>query len=245
MAMATEKGQKGKKKGPTETLPRVHESRLSLVSGLNSMRAREKFEKLRKIQRSKKKADTSKPSEDVDRDKVGAMEVEPSGSSDTADLDGADLWDSVNDVAVRVGGSRIHGWGLFADQPFRKGDVVAEYVGEYIRNAVADAREKMYQERRIQDYQFRVDENLVIDATLHGGHGRYINHNCNPNCVARIVDGKAPNKHLKRVMIIAQRDIKPREEITYDYQVRLVRYQFWVTLFCWGAKILTLRLVSP
>jgi histone-lysine N-methyltransferase SETD1 len=128
---------------------------------------------------------------------------------------------AANEVAVSVQGSGIHGWGLFADQFFKKGDVVAEYIGEYVSLAVTEAREKMYQEQRIQDYQFRVDDQLVIDATMRGGHGRYINHNCNPNCVAKIIPGTPPNEHLKRVIIIAQRDIEPREELTYDYQFPL------------------------
>jgi histone-lysine N-methyltransferase SETD1 len=131
-----------------------------------------------------------------------------------------DVPDSIGEVGVSVRGSSIHGWGLFAEQPFKAGDVVAEYVGEYVSHAVADAREKMYQERRIQDYQFRADE-MVVDATMKGGHGRYINHNCDPNCLAKIVEGRAPNRHLKRVIIIAQRSIKAREEITYDYQFPL------------------------
>eukprot|EP00980_Cylindrotheca_fusiformis_P010383 scaffold2308_cov103-Cylindrotheca_fusiformis.AAC.2 len=124
-------------------------------------------------------------------------------------------------AAVAVRGSRIHGWGLYADQPFHSGDIVAEYIGEYVSHAVTEAREKMYQTQRIQDYQFRLDERLVIDATMRGGHGRYINHNCSPNCVAKIIAGEAPNEHLKRVLIVAQRDIKPREELTYDYQFPL------------------------
>jgi len=128
---------------------------------------------------------------------------------------------SVDTEKVSVRGSQIHGWGLFADYPFKKGEVVAEYIGEYISNAVADAREKYYRKRRIQDYQFRVDGNLVIDATLKGGHARYINHSCSPNCVAKIVNGKQPNEHLKRVMIVSQRDIQSMEELSYDYQFPL------------------------
>lgn len=129
---------------------------------------------------------------------------------------------SAADAAVSVRGSRIHGWGLFADQNFKKGDVVAEYVGEYVTMAVADAREKIYQEQRIQDYQFRLDDGcLVIDATKKGGPGRYINHNCKPNCYAKILPGEPPNERLRRVMIIAQRDIDAREEISYDYQFPL------------------------
>jgi hypothetical protein len=133
--------------------------------------------------------------------------------------------DSVDPVAceamVSVKGSGIHGWGLFSDHPFEKGDIVAEYLGEYISDAVADVREKYYRKRRIQDYQFRVSDSIIIDATLKGGYARYINHSCNPNCVTKIIEGEPPNKHLKRVMIIAERDIDATEELTYDYHFPL------------------------
>ena len=66
-----------------------------------------------------------------------------------------------------------------------------------------------------------MDEKLVLDATMKGGSGRYINHNCTPNCLAKIIPGEAPNEHLKRVIIIAQRNIGITEEITYDYQFPL------------------------
>lgn len=121
-------------------------------------------------------------------------------------------------TSVTVRGSQIQGWGLYADHSFQKGEVVAEYVGEYVVNPVTDRREKIYTEGRIQDYQFRVSANLVIDATKHGGFARYINHSCDPNCVAKIVDVEAPNQHLKRVIVSSQRAIEAGDEITYDYQ---------------------------
>jgi SET domain/Bromodomain len=130
-------------------------------------------------------------------------------------------YENVQEVCVSVRGSKVHGWGLFADQPFKSGDVVAEYVGEYISSALVDNREKSYQEQRIQDYQFRLDDKLVIDATMQGGHARYINHNCAPNCVTRIVSGESPNEHLKRVFVLAQQHIKINEELSYDYQFPL------------------------
>jgi len=120
--------------------------------------------------------------------------------------------------SVTVRGSHIQGWGLYADHSFKKGEVVAEYVGEYVVNPVTDLREKIYAEGRIQDYQFRVSANTVIDATKHGGFARYINHSCDPNCMAKIIDGDAPNQHLKRVVVSSQRSIEAGEEITYDYQ---------------------------
>lgn len=188
-----------KRKGELDTLPRVAESRMHLTTGTSSMNAMRRIE-------------GTGLSEKKDEKKIiNALEGEIED----------DQWHAVNKTAVSVRGSRVHGWGLFADQFFNKGAVVTEYVGEYISYAVADAREKIYQERRIQDYQFRIDETLVIDATLNGGHGRYINHSCNPSCVSRIVDGKAPDTHLKRVIIIAQRNINSTDEITYDYQFPL------------------------
>jgi len=128
---------------------------------------------------------------------------------------------TARDKSVSVRGSRIHGWGLYTDHPFKKGEIVAEYVGEYVGNQVADTREKMYRRMRIQDYQFRVSPFVVIDATLKGGHARYINHSCDPNCIAKIIDGEPPNKDLRRVIIVSQRNIPAMEEITYDYQFPL------------------------
>ena len=122
---------------------------------------------------------------------------------------------------VSVRGSRVHGCGLFCDIPFKKGELVAEYIGEYVCHAVADLREKQYAKQRIQDYQFRINESLVIDATLRGGYARYVNHSCTPNCEAKIVDGPPGKEHLKRVMIISQQSINAGEELTYDYQFPL------------------------
>jgi len=246
MALTAVRWGRNKRKGELDTLPRVAESRLSLSTGLGSRKVQDQIGghidgielavKIEKREEEEMEDDETKShdeDDDIDEKIEEALQVEDVDAEVeegedknklTADAEDS-KWDRVNEVAVTVQGSGIHGWGLFADQPFKKGDVVAEYVGEYISNAVADAREKMYQERRIQDYQFRVDENLVIDATLKGGHGRYINHNCNPNCIAKIIDEKKSTdngeKNLKRVMIIAQRDIKAREEITYDYQFPL------------------------
>ena len=122
-------------------------------------------------------------------------------------------------VSIRV--SQIHGWGLFADHPFKKGDVVAEYVGEYISTRVAIQRKSISKKIGENDYQFNLNEDLVIDATFKGGHARYINHSCNPNCVAKIIDGKSPNQHLKRVFMVSHCDIEVNDEITYDYQLLL------------------------
>ncbi|BFZ57815.1 histone methyltransferase set1 [Savitreella phatthalungensis] len=114
--------------------------------------------------------------------------------------------------------SAIHDWGLYALEPIERGDMVIEYVGEIIRQRVADHREKGYERQGIgSSYLFRVDEDTVIDATKAGNVARFINHSCDPSCTAKII---TVSNH-KKIVIYAQRDIAPGEEITYDYKFPL------------------------
>ncbi|KAK9761425.1 histone methyltransferase set1 [Basidiobolus ranarum] len=111
--------------------------------------------------------------------------------------------------------SPIHDWGLFAMEKIEANDMVIEYIGEIIRQKVADHREKIYERSGIgSSYLFRVDEDTVIDATKMGNIARFINHCCTPNCNAKVitVDGQ------KKIVIYTKRDIEEGEEITYDYK---------------------------
>ena len=58
-------------------------------------------------------------------------------------------------------------------------------------------------------YMFRIDEQTVIDATMSGGPARYINHCCQPNCVAEVV----PFERESKIIIIAKRRIARGEEV--------------------------------
>ncbi|KAI1931084.1 histone methyltransferase set1 [Ophidiomyces ophidiicola] len=116
---------------------------------------------------------------------------------------------------VRFARSAIHNWGLYAEENISANDMIIEYVGEKVRQQVADMRERRYLKSGIgSSYLFRIDENTVIDATKRGGIARFINHSCTPNCTAKIikVDGS------KRIVIYALRDIDRDEELTYDYK---------------------------
>ena len=59
-------------------------------------------------------------------------------------------------------------------------------------------------------YMFRLDDHRVIDATLSGGLARYVNHSCDPNCVAESVQIDRENK----ILIIANRRIQRGEEVS-------------------------------
>jgi histone-lysine N-methyltransferase SETD1 len=105
---------------------------------------------------------------------------------------------------VKFDRSAIHNWGLYAQESITANDMIIEYVGEKVRQRVADLREAKYDIQGVgSSYLFRIDEDTVVDATKMGGIARFINHSCTPNCTAKIirVDG------TKRIVIYALRDI--------------------------------------
>lgn len=109
---------------------------------------------------------------------------------------------------VKFARSAIHNWGLYAMENIAANDMIIEYVGEKIRQQVADMRERQYLKSGIgSSYLFRIDENTVIDATKKGGIARFINHCCTPNCTAKIIKVEGS----KRIVIYALRDIEQGE----------------------------------
>ncbi|KAI9205864.1 SET domain-containing protein [Polychytrium aggregatum] len=111
--------------------------------------------------------------------------------------------------------SPIHDWGLFAMERIEANEMVIEYIGEIVRQKIADIREQQYEKSGIgSSYLFRIDDDTIIDATKKGNLARFINHCCDPNCNAKIitVDGQ------KKIVIYAGRTILEGEEITYDYK---------------------------
>ncbi|VDO04496.1 unnamed protein product [Rodentolepis nana] len=111
--------------------------------------------------------------------------------------------------------SPIHQWGLFALEPISADEMVIEYVGHVVRRCVSELREKQYMQRGIgSSYLFKIDDNLVIDATMYGNNARFINHSCQPNCFAKVITVEGQ----KKIVIYAKRDIQVLEEITYDYK---------------------------
>jgi SET domain-containing protein len=103
----------------------------------------------------------------------------------------------------RIGRS-FTGLGLFATRPIKKRSRIAEYKGP-----ILGYKEALRAEARGNRYLFEVSKHRTIDGTPRSNIARYANHSCNPNAEPVIWRG--------RVFIKALRDIKPGEEITYDY----------------------------
>jgi hypothetical protein len=106
--------------------------------------------------------------------------------------------------------SAIQGLGLYAGRDLEKNTMIIEYIGELIRNEVANRREKVYSEQNRGIYMFRLNDDLVVDATISGGLARYINHCCDPNCIAETV---ALNEKEEKIIIIASKKILKGEEV--------------------------------
>jgi len=114
-------------------------------------------------------------------------------------------------MPLLIRASRIHSAGCYTTAAIKKGTFVVEYMGPRITVEEADAR---YSDRP-ETYLFGLaDGKQVIDGD---GIAAFINHCCDPNCEPEEVDG--------RIWIVALRDIKAGEEITFNYGYDLVDYR--------------------
>jgi uncharacterized protein len=108
-------------------------------------------------------------------------------------------------MALMIRSSAIHAAGCYTTSRIRKGTLVVEYTGPRISKEEADVK----YENSPTTYLFGIgDGSTVID-----GHGTamFINHSCDPNCETEEIEGK--------VWIIAIRNIRAGEELTYDYNL--------------------------
>ena len=101
---------------------------------------------------------------------------------------------------LRIGRSRT-GLGLFACVPIRKGQFIIRYSGRKIPTAGTEDMDTRY--------LFEINERWTIDGSSRRNRARYINHSCRPNAEVYFV------KHVIKIRAI--RNIKPGDEITYNY----------------------------
>ena len=102
------------------------------------------------------------------------------------------------------------GRGIFAARDIQKDEVILEFNGPYVKIERLDGIP-----REVQDHLFNigVEEYLIVREP-----GVYTNHSCDPN--AGIV---------RDVLLVAMRDIKRDDEITFDYS--MITAEGW-TLDC-------------
>ena len=116
-------------------------------------------------------------------------------------------------LPFEVHDSPIHGRGGFAARRIAAGTRIGEYAGEHI--SPAESTRRNASEQRHWDhpthYRFTLDADTLIDALSGGNDVRFINHGCEPNCIAvRVGD---------RIFYDACRDIPEGGELLIDYKL--------------------------
>lgn len=106
---------------------------------------------------------------------------------------------------LRVARSRIHRWGVYAEEPIPARRKVIEYTGERISRAETKRRG-----RGPRTYLFTLDDYWTIDGAVGGSGAEIINHSCNPNLYSCIVRG--------HILYMSRRPIRAGEELTVDYR---------------------------
>ena len=111
------------------------------------------------------------------------------------------------------------GRGVFSTRYFQKGDFVCEYAGEMISYQQAKKREEMYgKDPSIGCYMYFFEhksKSYCIDATAETSRlGRLLNHSkLGGNCHTKLFEINS----RPYLILVASRDIRPGEEMTYDY----------------------------
>ena len=108
--------------------------------------------------------------------------------------------------------SMIHGTGGYARRDIALGTRIIEYVGEKITKA-----ESLRRCEQDNQYVFVLDDEFDLDGNVPWNPARFLNHSCAPNCEAELDGGQ--------VWIVALRDIKAGEELTYNYNYDLEDYR--------------------
>ncbi len=111
-------------------------------------------------------------------------------------------------LPLEVRSSGVHGKGVFATRPIRQGRRIIEYTGK--RMSWAEAPNDPDDPHT---FNFGLENGLVINPEIGGNEARWINHACDPNCEAIEEDD--------RIFIYALRNIRPGEELFYDYGLEL------------------------
>ncbi len=109
-----------------------------------------------------------------------------------------------------------NGLGVFTKKEYKVGDTILEIKGPFIACDVNDNIDE-----DVRSNAFRYDSNLFIDAS--GDFPFYLNHSCVPN--SKIV------KKLKKLYLVAIKNIIKGEELFFDYSTVIARDDIW-TMDC-------------
>ncbi len=100
--------------------------------------------------------------------------------------------------------SPIHGLGGFARKSIPAGTRLLEYTGLRISKA-----ESLRRCEANNQFIFALTDEVDLDGNVAWNPARFLNHSCAPNCDAEL--------QADRIWIVARRNIRAGEEITFNY----------------------------
>ena len=121
---------------------------------------------------------------------------------------------------IEVRRSPIHGNGVFAARDLAAETRLIEYAGKRLSHAQADKRYAGNAETG-HTFLFTLNDQYVIDGNQDGNAARWINHSCEPNCQAFLIEHPGRDRRLDRVVIENIRPLKAGEELAYNYAITL------------------------
>jgi SET domain-containing protein len=107
--------------------------------------------------------------------------------------------------ALSIRASRIHRWGVYAEENIPARRKVIEYTGERISR-----RETLRRSRGRYIYLFTLNSYWCLDGAVGGSGAEIINHSCDPNLYSWI-----SHDHI---LYMSKRPIRKGEELTVDYR---------------------------
>ncbi|XP_050527592.1 histone-lysine N-methyltransferase Su(var)3-9-like isoform X2 [Daktulosphaira vitifoliae] len=116
------------------------------------------------------------------------------------------------------------GWAIKAAQNIKKGQFVAEYIGEII--SVEESETRLENETSSSNYMWNLDFDdpqnykYIIDGSNYANFTRFINHSCDPNLGVYAVWVDCLDRNLPRLALFANRNINNGEQLTTDYFAR-------------------------
>lgn len=113
---------------------------------------------------------------------------------------------------IQFRNSPIHGMGGFASTDIQNGARLVEYLGRRI-----DKQESLRQCELENPYVFCINDEFDLDGNVDWNPARLLNHSCAPNAEAEICG--------EQIWIVALRDIRAGEEITFNYNYDLEDYR--------------------
>ena len=106
---------------------------------------------------------------------------------------------------LRIGESKIHRRGVYAEERIPAQRKVIEYTGERISR-----RETNRRGQGSLTYLFTLDNYWTLDGSVGGSGAELIHHSCEPNLRSMILKG--------HILYVSKREILPGEELTVDYR---------------------------